>query len=246
MSYCDFYVKQLITGIEKSTQNESQHSDEVQTNLINESTNSSSQKLAQAVPFSPLPPIEDEIFEEDMSKIKENERMSSADASSGDLDPSSELRIDPLANKNLFYELKFALKFKSNEWQQREKIAKKKVMNQSEDRVEKVVVCDDVDGGGNVTMNVDHLLENEALKYKSELRRRRKIHNMVGGGGPAAVEAERKRKYVYEADHDDDGDGSSHRQSSPPVFLTELFNKTTSLFQQQFSNHQDEETLVYE
>ena len=156
MSYCDFYLKQLIKSIENPT-----GGCDLESKVRNESKiskQSSQLDSTEAVPFIPLPPVEDEIFEEDLSKTKtENQRL---DTTSDDFDLPD--RIDPLANKNLFYELKFALKFKSNEWRQREKIAIKKKTT--------TMKRDDQDENN----TPEHLLDNEEMRYKSELRRRRR------------------------------------------------------------------------
>ena len=62
-----------------------------------------------------------------------------------------------LANRNLFYELQFALKSKRNEWNERERKAKRATDQTVDDNA--------------------NLLENEILKYKSGLRRRRRTNN---------------------------------------------------------------------
>lgn len=228
LSYCDFYLKQLITSIENPTGTsdlESQVGNESKISKQNSQLDST-----EAVPFIPLPPVEDEIFEEDLSKTKtENQRL---DTTSDDFDLPD--KIDPLANKNLFYELKFALKFKSNEWRQREKIA-----------IKKKTTMKRVDQDENNTP--EHLLDNEAMRYKSELRRRRRQIGKVGQVESNNMskydenpqENKRKSKYVYEDDDQDDS------QQQPRAFFAELVNKAF-LHQQNNQRNDDEETLVYE
>ncbi len=69
-------------------------------------------------------PNEDVIFEVDMSKLE----TMPVEISSGHLDDMhnrpDESQAVRIANKNLFYELKFALKSKRNEWSRREVKAK--------------------------------------------------------------------------------------------------------------------------
>jgi len=69
-------------------------------------------------------PKEDVIFEIDMSKIK---NMYDEGYLSGDkhLDVNVDDQVSRIANKNLFYELKFALKSKRSEWTRREMRAKR-------------------------------------------------------------------------------------------------------------------------
>ena len=91
---------------------------------------------------------EDEIYEADTSKPIDDEPK----PSQIELESNMKEKEFYLANRNLFYELQFALKTKRNEWNERERKAKR-VMDQTGDQ--------------------SNLLENEILKYKSTLRRRR-------------------------------------------------------------------------
>lgn len=66
-------------------------------------------------------PKEDEIYEADTSKYVDQKIEISPVEQEAELKQTETL----ITNKNLFYELKFALKSKRNEWSEREKKAKR-------------------------------------------------------------------------------------------------------------------------
>jgi hypothetical protein len=119
-------------------------------------------------------PDEDEIFELDTSILEvmpsnENNAVGVDKAKTEHQDlPDLNKQEVLLSNKNLFYELKFALKSKRNEWTEREKRAKRFNKNQQQQQQQLHVINSEI-----LTIDDSHLLENEVLKYKSELRKRR-------------------------------------------------------------------------
>ena len=83
-----------------------------------------------------------------------------------------------LVNKNLFYELKFALKTKANEWNERERKAKRidgNMLNAVK-YYSDIQQDDDMFSLNNLT---GHLLENDALKYKSIIKRKQRFTTEV-------------------------------------------------------------------
>lgn len=216
LEYCDFYVKQLINSLEKPKNEED--SNPIESDINKDETAKKTPTNENRLDPSEPVTIEDEIYEEDLSRLKDEEGKRE------NLDDSDWLEVNKLgsevalANKNLFYELKFALKFKSNEWREREKMAaKKRLMSEKTTKENQE--------------NMEHLLENDALRYKSELRRRRR---KAGNQGTIVEETANKRKYVYE----EEDENNSRREQ--PDFFKELINKALMLQQT------DEDTLVYE
>lgn len=215
LEYCDFYVNQLINSLEKPKNEED--SNPIESSLKNETTTKTPTVQNRLDPSEPVT-IEDEIYEEDLSRLKDEEGKRENSDDSDWLELNKRGNEVALANKNLFYELKFALKFKSNEWREREKMAaKKRLINEKTTKEDQE--------------NMEHLLENDALRYKSELRRRRR---KAGNQGAVVEETTNKRKYVYE----EEDENSSRREQ--PDFFKELINKAFMLQQT------NEETLVYE
>ena len=216
LEYCDFYVKQLINSLEKPKNEED--SNPIENGLKKDETTTKTQTNENRLDPSEPVTIEDEIYEEDLSRLKEEEGKRENSDDSDWLEVNKLGSEVALANKNLFYELKFALKFKSNEWREREKMAaKKRLMSEKTTKEDQE--------------NMEHLLENDALRYKSELRRRRR---KAGNQAAVVEETINKRKYVYEEE-----DESSSRREQPD-FFKELINKAFMLQQT------NEETLVYE
>jgi len=72
----------------------------------------------------PLGPKEDYIFEADTMDDGVN-GAAAIHVPQVDVDAMLEEKRARITNKNLFYELKFALKNKQNEWSEREKYAKR-------------------------------------------------------------------------------------------------------------------------
>ena len=111
-----------------------------------------------------------------------------------------------LASKNLFYELKYALKTKSNEWKQREKEI---VMRREKLRV----------GAFELAREDDHLLENDALKYKAQLkyRKQKSSANLRGAKMYSITNETKKKKYVYE--NENEKDEAARSESEQPLLL---------------------------
>lgn len=215
LEYCDFYVKQLINSLEKPKNEED--SNPIESDLNKDETMTKTPTIQNRLDPSEPVTIEDEIYEEDLSRLKDEEGKRENSDDSDWLEVNKRGNEIALANKNLFYELKFALKFKSNEWREREKMAAKKRLSEKKTKEDQE--------------NMEHLLENDALRYKSELRRRRR---KAGNQGAVVEETTNKRKYVYE----EEDENSSRREQ--PDFFKELINKAFMLQQT------DEDTLVYE
>lgn len=89
-----------------------------------------------------------------------------------------------------------------------------------------------------------HLLENDVLKYKSSLRRRKRE-----GLGELAEEAKARkpdsvepRKYVYEGD-----DSCNHQMKSTVNIMSEFMSKRKSFFASEEESVEDRENeIVYE
>jgi hypothetical protein len=183
---CNIEGEPLSSSIEKINLNETQP---VNTNV--ESLNLLNNCRVDEV-------VEDEIFEADTFNLNDFE------------DKKQELEIDfpeeflkekqvILANKNLFYELKYALKTKKNEWIEREKAAKK--IKNEQANSESFEHKDEFDG---FHLNQNHLLENETLKYKSELRKRRSNarYSPANKNLDETQTLGKKSKYMYEEFND--------------------------------------------
>lgn len=140
-----------------------------------------SQPTTTSVPVDYDYLIEDEIFE---AEVKTDEKPPTD--TQGDVLSAEDLlreKENAMMTKNLFYELKYALKFKSNEWSQRERSIR---------RVDK-----HKQPNNELSLDSnDHLLDNNAYKYKAGLKRSKKLFD------PNKVQhvkiEEKKRKYVYE------------------------------------------------
>ena len=147
--YCELYMKQLVDKVEGNqvAVNRPTEIELVSKVNINYDLILSDEQVCQSV-------HEDEIYEADTSKpIEESKPM----PSQIELESHMKEKEVYLANRNLFYELQFALKSKRNEWNERERKAKRATDQTVDDNA--------------------NLLENEILKYKSGLRRRRRTNN---------------------------------------------------------------------
>jgi hypothetical protein len=141
-------------------------------------------KLSEATPvlLAPLaePPV-DEIFEAEVHESEEEAERN------GDLERDEFVLKEKEAamlNKNLFYELKYALKAKSNEWSQREKeVLKKRGLDEN----------NNTDLGER-----EHLLENDVLKYRARLNPRNRRPRNTEAQDLDLMQREKQRKYVYE------------------------------------------------
>lgn len=227
--FCQFYLKQLISSLEKnaSTNNESG----VVENDGKLSPNLSLIKQVEVPKEVILPPtIEDEIYEVDMTKtIEESEQNTLAE----DWEFEQKKKEVNFANKNLFYELKFALKFKSNEWTERERLAKKRMLG----------LDANLNNGKNssefdILLANDYLLDNDTLRYKSSLSKSRKL-GLKGYLDEFENQTKEKKKYVYENAENDSLNGVETEVASNQ-FFGEFMNKRSFLFQN------NDETIVYE
>lgn len=121
--------------------------------------------------------FEDEIFEaEDNFVFDQKEEMKNSEPEELSLKEKQEL----LNTKNLFYELKFALKSKTNEWKEREKRAKYNT-NRNNDILFTLENRED-----------RYLLDNDLMVYKSKLRKK----NLTKTEFKQSIE--KKTKYAYE------------------------------------------------
>ena len=164
--YCDLYYKKLISEIEGETDKQT-NEDKIDIDNQAKSKSDEESNAKQAEPVV-MAPVEDEIFEADTSSLVEQVQITTTDS-----DYLFKEKQNEMANKNLFYELKFALKSKKNEWEQREKKAKKivdgKMVKEEADKENAVKAGENEE----YNLNTDYLLDNEALKYKSTLRKRK-------------------------------------------------------------------------
>lgn len=131
---------------------------------------------------------EDEIFEaeDDLSNVKKG-----IDGKYDVEELSPREKQELMDTKNLFYELKFALKSKNNEWKEREKRAKHVNKKNTKDFYE--------------FEKENHLLENDLMLYKSGLRKRM-------GQKILSMQTNKKiNKYYYE---EGDENNFSHMPSS--------------------------------
>ncbi|RNA09369.1 hypothetical protein BpHYR1_003543 [Brachionus plicatilis] len=113
--------------------------------------------LQETIPENQELIFEDEIFEAENdpnSMVKEKLKNFEPE----ELSPKEKQEL--LNTKNLFYELKYALKWKTNEWKEREKRAKH-VNDRKPGKISEFGMKDE-----------NHLLDNDILIYKSGLRKR--------------------------------------------------------------------------
>jgi hypothetical protein len=235
---CNIEGEPLSSSIEKIDLNETQP---VNTNT--ESVNSKSCQIDEVV--------EDEIFEADtfnLNDIEDKKQELDKDFSEEFLKEKQVI----LANKNLFYELKYALKTKKNEWIEREKAAKKITNEQANS--ESFEHKDEFDG---FHLNQNHLLENETLKYKSELRKRRSNARYSPGNKnlDESQAIEKKSKYKYEEFNDDSQPETEETTASlkldqakigPARFSNSILNEFMLKRNLVINKQENEEELLFE
>jgi len=171
--YCDLYFKKLQNKIDPGSINimmKEQQNILVEENLkVEKSLSDNSISLNGTID-------EDEIYEADV--IIDSANNNKNDTHEQDYLFLLKEKEANLVNKNLFYELKFALKTKANEWNERERKAKRidgnmfNAVKYYSDRQQD----DDMFSLNNLT---GHLLENDALKYKSIIKRKQRFTTEV-------------------------------------------------------------------
>ena len=155
--------------------------------------------------------FEDEIFEADDNSAGAMKE----DAENFEIEELSLKEKQELLNtKNLFYELKFALKSKTNEWNEREKRAKYN-NERNNDVILKLGIRED-----------RYILDNDLMVYKSQLRKKRVSKSEF------KQSVEKKNKYSYEANSES---CCPHMNSS---ILSEIIESRNKLF---FQNDENEE-----
>jgi hypothetical protein len=189
----NLYLQQLETLIDKDFKLKSAQKKQEFTHLSCEKSledNKNENVRVVSSDFESL--IEDEIFEAEVLNNFEDIEGLNLIKTQEEIEEINREKENQLLNKNLYYELKYALKTKSNEWTQREKKLKNKdhKKNIDQDEIDKVE---------------EYLLENDAMKYKAQLKFRRKytkdaqpIQIPSKFGDDEIKSKSRKQKYVYD------------------------------------------------
>jgi hypothetical protein len=220
MDYCDFYFKQLTIKIDGSNCNKTndglynlESSNELNLIDLNNDKNKLNEEPIQQV-------VVDEIYEADTYNLNDNINISTQE----DEEMNLKEKKTNMANKNLMYELKYALKSKKNEWKLREKNAKRTIDENSKTVLEEyknLTNCQPDDA-----FDTDYLLDNESSKYKSELRRRRYLYKIEN-----KKEFKCQKKYAYSEEKDDKENKEDQVHNPKNIsFLSELINKRNDLF----------------
>ena len=173
----------------------------------------------------------DEIFEAEVVEEETEEKARRGKHDDGD--ESMLMRKRASDHKNLYYELTYALKSKRNEWREREKTA---ASNQPQ---RAAAACNEEAD--------EHLLENDALKYKSTLRRRRRTvwSNKQQHESTTTIDEEDTKggrgKYKYVESEESD----RQQPAAASSFLQELMSKRSNLFgTRSILDEEDEEILA--
>lgn len=156
---CDLNLKQLILDLENfkiHQEDKKENHDELFEKNLKEKPSEEVNRIIENI--SPI--IEDEIFEADICNIPSEPKLNGQ--SDYDEDIILKKKQDDLNTKNLYYELIYALKPKTNEWSQREKMIKIRRQSSNDNKFNDELIN-----------NYDHLLENEASLYKSALRKKK-------------------------------------------------------------------------
>lgn len=236
---CEFHLNNMLKRFKKNDVEKIQQLDEVK-QLNKPQIENVTYQERQLSPEQ----IEDEIYEADLEKFDQHESAATKLSSNLQHENNSESDFkENLTQKNVFYELKYALKFKSNEWREREKNVKKR-----RNQTDSLKVTDEPQSAPDCSASFDdqivndHLLENDTLKYKSQLRKRKiasKNNNTYSNELNTDFTKPINRKYVYE-EYDDDT--KSTNKSIPKVnviqqstFFEELMNKRNLLIEK--NNH---------
>ncbi len=188
---CKFYFDDVLkyhesetkrnetNSVQKQKDNDKSKTDHKKWNFTEEKTNLIFNEDQQI--------IDDEIIEADTSLhlLKENQNENQNENQKNEVDYFKEKELQ-LLNKNLFYELKFALKSRKNEWISREKIAKQKFNFRDYKSMEETVRYNSTE------LNDDYLLENDFFKYKASIGKRRKVNKIK------TMEEKVNLKYSYQ------------------------------------------------
>ncbi|CAF0802469.1 unnamed protein product [Brachionus calyciflorus] len=167
--------------------------------------------------------IEDEIFEAENHQI-DNEDEKGFNCQMEELTLKEKQEI--LNTKNLFYELKFALKPKTNEWVQREREIKKKYEQKN------VITKTEF---GNEEVRNDHLLDNEVLLYKSEIRKRRSQKSEIKKEFPMT----KNQKYKYE-----EFEQANEIHKPKMSFMNEIMSQRNFIFKLNENEDDDDEEIL--
>lgn len=162
--YCDLYLKKIQHKIEPY---QKMNLADQKANLNANESIKESESVNQNLPFIEDTIQEDVIYEADII----NDEIKNIKDESEEFGMLLRDKEANLVNKNLFYELKFALKRKKNEWNERERKAKRI----NDNGYTLTVQCpSDEQKLENDMFSVDparHLLENDAYKHKSKIKK---------------------------------------------------------------------------
>ena len=161
--FCELYLKRLLNETESKGEERKLESP-VDLDALNDAMRNDDDEDRKLFKDNHEEINEDEIFEADNRTIDTD----NVKKVTNDEEISLKNQETYLIGKNLLYELKFALKDKRVEWKKRERLAKKtidgKVLRDDHIDIDEFEDLDDGDG---------YILENDALKYKSEIRKKR-------------------------------------------------------------------------